>query len=117
MCRRAVLYRFTAFLGVLADFLFSYKVDKTDLSGVSVNFYQTTRRHLPGESGLYIRHYEVVFCKNEYSPIIHVPYGFSDYGISIADLQLCTAQCTWHLSQSTDALQSCCLEVWEVVHG
>jgi hypothetical protein len=44
MRRRAVLYRFTDFLGVRTDSVFSYKVDKTDLSGMSVNFYQTTRR-------------------------------------------------------------------------
>jgi hypothetical protein len=58
--------------------VFSYKVDKTYLSGISVNFYQTTRRHLPEDCGLYIRHCEVVFWKNEYSAIKHAPIGFRD---------------------------------------
>jgi len=60
---------FTDFLGVLADSVFSYKVDKTDLSGMFVNFYQTTRRHLPEDCGLYVHHCEVVvFCKMSILP-------------------------------------------------
>ena len=87
MWHRAVLYKFNDFPGVLTDSVFIYKVDKTDLSGMSVNFYQTTWRHPPENCVLYIHHFEVVvFCKSEYSAIKHVPFGFRDKRISIADL-------------------------------